>query len=202
MLLLGACVKLNNCCNDSARISCLERTCVQFPPVDLAEEGVSPELVTRAVLEAEPLVRFFHQQTLADGPSLLTELLRIYDWIVQDPLLHHLILHLREQERFLFYSTHLKPANQVGPAYLRAIKITLRLGSPVRLLLNIHLQDVHTVLQRVLKKYIFGEKDATPKKKVGFVIRYCEYVTTRGSHQIAFQRCDCSSAQISKDLKK
>lgn len=93
-----------------ARIYCLEQTCVQFPPVDLAEEGVSPELVTRAVLEAESLVRFFHQQTLADGPGPLTELLRIHDWIVQDPLLHHLILHLREQERFFFYSSRLQPA--------------------------------------------------------------------------------------------
>lgn len=122
-----------------------------------------PELVTRAVLEAEPLVRFFHQQTLTDGPGLLAELLRIYDWIVQDPLLHHLVLHLREQQRFFFYSSRLEPAHQVDPAYLRAIKITLRLASPVQL--NVHLQDVHTVLQRVLEK-IFAKKYLTPKKNV------------------------------------
>lgn len=103
---------------------CLEQTCVQFPPVDLTEEGLSPELVTRAVLEAEPLFRFFHQQTLTDGPGLLAELLRIYDWIVQDALLHHLILHLREQQRFFFYNSSLKPANQVGPAYLRTCTCT------------------------------------------------------------------------------
>lgn len=161
---------------------------------------MSPELITRLILEAEPLVRFFHQETLADGPGLLTELLRIYDWIVQDSLLHHFILHLREQERFFFYSTRLKPANQVGPAYLRAIKITLRLGSPVQLLLNIHLRDVHTALQRVLKN--IWREGFNSKEKVGFVIRYSEYVTTRGSVQIAFQRCDCSSTQILKDLKK
>lgn len=50
-------------------------TCVQFPPVDAAEESMSPELITRAVLEAEPFVDLSDQQPLADGAGLLTELL-------------------------------------------------------------------------------------------------------------------------------
>lgn len=70
-------------------------TCVQFPPVDLAEEGVCPQLVARPVLEAEPLVHLFAQQTLADGPGLFAETLRIRYGIVQNPLLHHLVLHLQ-----------------------------------------------------------------------------------------------------------
>lgn len=78
---------------------CLEQTCIEFPPVDLSEEGLSPEFVAGAVPEAEPPVRFLHQQALADGAGLLTELLRKNHWIVQDPLLHHLIFHLQKEEK-------------------------------------------------------------------------------------------------------
>lgn len=73
---------------------CPTHTCVQFPPVDLAEEGVFPELITRSVPEAESFVDLFDEQTLADGPGLLTELLWIRYGVIQDPLLHHLVLHL------------------------------------------------------------------------------------------------------------
>lgn len=65
----------------------LKQTCIQFPPVDVAEESMSPELVTRAVLEAEPFVDLSEQQPLADGAGLLTELLWVCHWIIQDPLL-------------------------------------------------------------------------------------------------------------------
>lgn len=74
---------------------CLKQTCIEFPPVDLCEEGLSPELVAGAVPEAQPPLRFLHQQALADGAGLLTELLRINHWIVQDALLHHFIFHLQ-----------------------------------------------------------------------------------------------------------
>lgn len=77
----------------------LKLTCVQSPPVDLVEEGVRPEVVTRSVPEAEPLLDLFSQQTRTDGASVLTELLRINYWFVQDPLLHHLVLHLRAEQR-------------------------------------------------------------------------------------------------------
>lgn len=73
----------------------MKQTCIEFPPVDLAEEGERPDLVTGSVLEAEPLVDLFEQQTLTDGPGVLTELLWIHHQIIQDPLLHHLILHLK-----------------------------------------------------------------------------------------------------------
>lgn len=72
----------------------MKETCIEFPPVDLAEEGVRPDLVTRSLLEAEPLVDLFEQQTLTDGPGVLTELLWICYWIIQNALLQHLILHL------------------------------------------------------------------------------------------------------------
>lgn len=65
----------------------LQQTCIQFPPVDVAEESMSPELITGAVLEAEPLVDLSDQQPIADGAGLLTELLWVGYWIVQDPLL-------------------------------------------------------------------------------------------------------------------
>lgn len=48
---------------------------------------MSPELITGAVLEAEPLADLSDQQPLADGAGLLTELLWVGYWIVQDPLL-------------------------------------------------------------------------------------------------------------------
>lgn len=75
----------------------LKQTCIQIPPVDAAEEGMIPELVTRAVLEAEPFVDLSDQQPLADGAGLLAELLRVCYWIIQDPLLQHLILHLQNK---------------------------------------------------------------------------------------------------------
>lgn len=78
---------------------CLKLTCVQFPPVDLAEEGMHPDLVTCSILEAEPLVDLFGQQTLADGPGVLTEVLWIYHCIIQDSLLYHLFLHLETTQR-------------------------------------------------------------------------------------------------------
>lgn len=78
---------------------CLKLTCIQLPPVNLAEEGVRPELVTRPVLEAEPLVNLFAQQTLADGPGALTELLWVSYWVVQNTLLDHLVLHLETEQR-------------------------------------------------------------------------------------------------------
>lgn len=74
-------------------------TCVQLPPVDLAEEGVRPELVAGAVLEAESPVHLFHEQALTQRPALLAELFRIHDRIIQDPLLQHLILHLKTGQR-------------------------------------------------------------------------------------------------------
>lgn len=77
---------------------CLKQTCVEFPPVDLSEEGLIPELVARAVPEAKPPLRFLHQQAPADGAGLLTELFRIKHRIVQDALLHHLIFHLQKTE--------------------------------------------------------------------------------------------------------
>lgn len=77
----------------------LKQTCIQFPPVDLTKEGVRPELVTRPALEAEPLVDLFAQQTLADGPAVLTELLWVSYWVVQNTLLHHLVLHLEREQR-------------------------------------------------------------------------------------------------------
>lgn len=86
---------------------CVNQTCIKFPPVDLSEEGLSPELVAGAVPEAEPPLRFLHQQALADGAGLLTELLRIHHWIVQDALLHHLIFHLqRKRKAFVFTFSH------------------------------------------------------------------------------------------------
>lgn len=86
---------------------CLKPTCVQFPPVDLAEEGVSPELVTWAVPEAEPPLNLFYEQTLTDGPGILTELLRIRYWIIQDPVLYHLILHLKTAQRTVEINVYL-----------------------------------------------------------------------------------------------
>lgn len=74
-------------------------TCVEFNPVDLSEKGVVPELVAGAVPEAQPLLWFLHQQALADGAGLLTELLWIDHRIVQDPLLHHLIFHLQKEQK-------------------------------------------------------------------------------------------------------
>lgn len=74
--------------------ACFCLTCIQFPPVNLTEERVRPQLVARVVLEAEPLVDLFAQQTLTDGPGVLAKLLRISYRIIQNPLLHHLILHL------------------------------------------------------------------------------------------------------------
>lgn len=65
----------------------VQQTCVQFPPVDAAEESMSPELVARAVPEAEPSVDLSDQQPLADGAGLLAELLWVCYWIIQDPLL-------------------------------------------------------------------------------------------------------------------
>lgn len=65
----------------------LKQTCIQFPPVEVAEESMSPELVTRAVLEAEPFVDLSDQQPLADGAGLLTELLWVCYWVIQDSLL-------------------------------------------------------------------------------------------------------------------
>lgn len=75
----------------------LKRTCIEFPPVDLSEEGLSPELIAGAISEAEPTFWVLHQQAIADGAGLLTELLRINHWIVQDALLHHLIFHLEKE---------------------------------------------------------------------------------------------------------
>lgn len=72
------------------------RTCVQFPPVELAEERMGAQLVARAVLEAQSLVHLFRQQTLADGLGVLAELLRVGRRLVQDPLLHLFVLHLSD----------------------------------------------------------------------------------------------------------
>lgn len=79
--------------------SCPKRTCVQFPPVDVAEEGVGPELITAAVPEPEPLVHLSDQQTLADGAGLLAELLRVRHRVVQDPIFQHLVLHLKKNRQ-------------------------------------------------------------------------------------------------------
>lgn len=77
----------------------MNQTGVEFPPVDPAEEGVRPDLVTCPVLEAEPLVDLFGQKTLTDGPSVLTEPLWIRNWILQNTLLHHLILQLQTAQK-------------------------------------------------------------------------------------------------------
>ena len=53
-----------------------------------------PDLVTCAVLDAQPLVYRLTQQALTDGFGVLAELLWVGHRFVQDALLHFLVLHL------------------------------------------------------------------------------------------------------------
>lgn len=58
-----------------------------------------PELVARLAPEAEPLVDLLAQQTLTDRPAVLAEPLWVRYWVVQNTLLHHLVLNLEGEQR-------------------------------------------------------------------------------------------------------
>lgn len=69
-------------------------TCIQLPPVDAAEKGVSSDLITAPVLEAQPLVNLLSEQPGAEGYSVVAEKLWIGHLPRQHALLHLFTVHL------------------------------------------------------------------------------------------------------------
>lgn len=75
-------------------------TCVQLPPVDVAEKGVRPELVTAPVFEAHPIGGLFSKEPLAEQLCVLAECVRILHLPRQHALLHLLAFNLSKRRAY------------------------------------------------------------------------------------------------------